>query len=198
MSNVNYNNLRSNHYAVTHNWDLEIKPDANMPSELRTPLQQYGASGGLLNIFCTQASVPDSGIVTVPINIRGIYSYQIGGRSSTVTTTSLQFYDLVDYPIFSFFDLWKDISVNRYDGSQNMDARISNGVSIILYDRNRTRKVIEFPLYEVLCLDATQGAPGADPQLQTISASLQSSNYGVVPYLSTGVPLDLLGTDKSH
>lgn len=176
--------MRSRHRAVTHNWDLVITPsDSFATAGLSAELEEL--TGGVvdsINCNCQSITVPNSNISTVEGNIRGVRFHQIQSRASAPIITSLTFYEPHDYRLYHFFEAWKSAMVNRYTGAQNPHAWITEGVKVVLYTHDRTAPVIEFPLYDTYCQSASISDPSGAANMQQVSVTLQSSNYGIKVY----------------
>jgi len=180
--------IRSRHHSVTHNWTITINPTKWTEPGLKDLMTAFTDANknennngvSLLEAFCTQVSIPNTNVSTVEGNIRGVHFHQIQTRASTPIQTSMVFYEPHNYKLYRFFELWKSLTVNRYDGSQNPAARISNGVSISLWTSDRKYKVLEYPLYETFCTSAQISDPQNSGALQQLSVTLQSSNYGII------------------
>jgi hypothetical protein len=196
-------NLRNGHMAVTHNWNLKIIPDKLNPPDLWSMLTELiDGNNGIddLNINCQNVTPPNNNVTTVEGNVRGVRFHQIANRSSTPIQTQLTFYEPADFRIYSFFERWKSATVSRDSAAQNPDAKISDGVSLILYTHDRKMPVIEYLLYETYCSAAQINDPASQGNLQNCSVTLQSSNYGIKVFdLTDGrpsfvnVPQDMLG-----
>jgi hypothetical protein len=100
------------------------------------------------------------------------------------------FYEPFDYKLYRFFELWKSLTVSRWDGSQNPATRLKNGVTLSLYATDRNIRVMTYHLYETFCASAQISDPQNSGALQQLSVTLQSSNYGItVPSLVDGDPV---------
>lgn len=181
--------IRSRHHAVTHNWeiafnnewksanDTQLKELSNALEDVRTVKNDLGIAP--ITMLCTQVSVPNTNISTVEFNIKGVHFHQIQTRASTPIQTSLVFYELHDYRLYRFFELWKALTVSRWDGSQNPSARLVNGVSISLYTTDRSLKVMQYDLYDTFCASAQISDPQNAGSPQQLAVTLQSANYGI-------------------
>lgn len=74
------------------------------------------ASPGLVSLFCTQASLPQTRILTSRQQIFGPPSYHPQGAEYGGDSLSLQFYLDTQMSVKTFFDTWMDGIVNRNTG----------------------------------------------------------------------------------
>jgi len=191
--NFSEGQIQGRHYAMTHNWAVSLTADSDWPSELSDALDSlndsaYNNGVGIISALCQQVSVPNTNVSTVEGNVRGVHFHQIQTRASAPIQTSMVFYEPHDYRLFRFFELWKSLTVSRWDGSQNPECRIHSGAVISLLTHDRNKSVIDYPLYETFCASAAISDPQGSGSLQQVSVTLQSANYGIIVYNADGIP----------
>jgi hypothetical protein len=185
---IGYNDVRPRdgskgfHYAMTHNWDIIVNT-ASLPKPLNTLSRAFGDKESFINISCLQVTnLPNSnmneGILSG--NVRGIPFHQPAGRESSVREINLSMNEFWDYRIFRFFETWKSMAVNRFDFSQNLDAMLPSGVSIVWTDSDRQNVKLTYNLYDIVCTKCNlAGELTSEPDFMKTTVSLKFGNYTI-------------------
>jgi len=114
-------------------------------------------------------------------NIRGVPFHQPVGRESSVREINLQFNEFWDYRIFRFFETWKSIAVNRFDYSQNLDAMIPSGVSVVCTDSDRKRIALTYKLYDIVCTKCNLGGEfNSENDIMKTQVSLKFGHFDII------------------
>lgn len=183
---VSYDMLRHNasdlsqHKAMTHNWDLLISV---FPDPLLPLVGTLGGKHGGINTSLTQVTgLPNSNMAEGIIagDIRGVPFHQVGGRETSVRAITLTMNEYYDYRLYRLFEAWKGMAVNRFDWSQNLEAMIPQGVSIVWSDTDRRTPKLTYNLFDVVCTQCQLGDYGSDPQLGSVTAQLKCGYYEIV------------------
>jgi hypothetical protein len=173
---LNYNMLRHNNYALSHNWDLEINC-ATTNEPMRKLAKSFQGSGDWIRIACTSATLPNSTVKIATKKIRGIAVHQAAGRDGLQGSIQLTAYEYGDYRLHKFFEAWKQAEVDRFMGTQDAWARIPEDVCLNLYDSARAHKVAGYKLYDTYCTDSNIGQLSSEGQMVTVTFTLTYMNY---------------------
>jgi hypothetical protein len=189
---INYDAIRHEHFALTHNWDLVIN---GLPSVLSPLVQEYGTTTGGVNLNCENVSgLPNSSIGAAEINIRNTYNHQLTGRGSSVQSITFTVQELHDYRFFCLFKAWESIAVNRFTGAQNQDAKVKNGIYIVQYNSDRQSIMQVYHLYDTCCMSSVLGGTyGSTAELGTTDITLQCGNWHISKDMSLGDLAKLIG-----
>lgn len=176
-------NSSGRHYALTHNWDIAIDV-GQLPAPLNALAQAFGVHNGIINTACIQVNnLPNSnmneGILSA--NIRGVPFQQPASRESSVREINISMYEFWDYRVFRFFETWKNMAVNRFDYSQNLNAMIPSGVTITWTDSDRQNKTIKYVLQDIVCTKCNlAGELASEPEISKVQVSLKFGNYRIL------------------
>jgi len=177
---LNYEILRNNRVALSHNWALEMdcstlnKPMRTLASSFKSGA---GKAGDWISIACVSSTLPHSTVKIVSKKIRGIPVHQAAGRDGLQGTITLTAQEYSDYRLHKFFEAWMQAEVGRFTLAQDAWARIPDSVFLNLYDSTRTKITARYQMFETYCTDSNIGQLGSDGQLVQVNFTLAYMGY---------------------
>jgi len=177
----NYDKLRRQTFALTHNWDLVLPTDLLGAIINLIPNDTIKAIANAMspNIKCTSVSMPNTTLKTATAKVYGLRTTQIVDAEQSNSIQLVMFEDSIHLN-YRLFAVWRDLGMNSAKTFSHLMRKwisLPRGCFLWLYTGSRTIPSMSFELFDVQPTNVVLSNPSNEGQFMTCTVDLKYSNY---------------------
>jgi len=179
-----YGKLRTQRFALSHNWDLVLPIDllSGLISLIPGDVSKAIAGAMSPNIKCTSATMLTTTLKTATAKVYGLRTTQIIDAEQS-NSIQLVIYEDDLHINYRLFTVWRDLGMNSAKTFSHLTRKwvsLPRGVFLWLYTGSRTVPTMSFEMFDVQPTNVVLSNPSNDGQFMTCTVDLKYSNYEVL------------------